>query len=33
MSQGLLDGDRRNISQPEILFLEIRKHGSKVLVV
>jgi hypothetical protein len=32
MSEGLLKGDGGNISKPGIVLLEIRKHGSKIVV-
>ena len=31
--QGLLNRDRRDLSQPGVGFLEVRQHGSKIVVV
>lgn len=33
MTKGLLYRNRRNVREPRILFLEIRQHGSKIVVV
>jgi hypothetical protein len=33
MAESLLQGNRGNISKPRILFLEIREHGCKIVVV
>ncbi len=33
VAKGLLQGNRRDITQPGMLFLEIRKHESKLVVI
>src|SRR5579859_1933810 len=33
VAKGLLYGDRRNVREPGVVFFEIRKHGSQLVVI
>ena len=32
MAKGLLDGDRGNVREPRMLFLQSGKHGRKIVI-